>query len=51
MKKIFLTGGGGYVGSMLASKLIDLGYEVTIYDLMIYKIIKKPSNFPQYYGQ
>ncbi len=38
MKKILITGGGGYVGAMLSSKLINLGYQVTIYDLMIYKI-------------
>ena len=44
MKKIFITGGGGYVGSMLSSKLIDYGYEVTIYDLMIYKILDLKSN-------
>ena len=39
MKKILITGGGGYVGAMLSSKLINLGYQVTIYDLMIYKIM------------
>ena len=44
MKKIFITGGGGYVGSMLCSKLIENGYKVTIFDLMIYKIIGLKSN-------
>ena len=36
MKKIFITGGAGYVGSSLVPKLLDLGFEVTILDLMIY---------------
>ena len=36
MKKIFITGGAGYVGSKLVPKLLDLGYEVTVLDLMIY---------------
>ena len=36
MKKIIITGGAGYVGSNLVPKLLDLGYEVTVLDLMIY---------------
>ena len=36
MKKIFITGGGGYVGSALVPKLLELGYIVTVYDLFIY---------------
>jgi nucleoside-diphosphate-sugar epimerase len=36
MKKIFITGGAGYVGSELVPKLLDLDYEVTVLDLMIY---------------
>lgn len=35
-KKIFLTGGAGYVGSTLAPELIKKGYNVTVFDLMIY---------------
>ena len=35
-KKIFITGGAGYVGSVLTPYLISRGFEVTVYDLMIY---------------
>ena len=36
MKKILVTGGGGYVGAVLCPKLVKAGYEVTSYDLYIY---------------
>ena len=36
MKKIFITGGAGYVGSRLVPRLLTLGHMVTVYDLMIY---------------
>ncbi len=36
MKKIFIMGGGGYVGSALVPELLRLGYSVTVYDLFIY---------------
>jgi nucleoside-diphosphate-sugar epimerase len=35
-KKIFITGGAGYVGSKLVPKLLEQDYEVTVLDLMIY---------------
>jgi nucleoside-diphosphate-sugar epimerase len=46
MKKIFITGGAGYVGSALVPKLIEKGYHVTVYDLMIYgeDVIEKNKN-------
>ena len=36
MKNIFITGGGGYVGSALTDYLIEEGYNVTVYDLFLY---------------
>lgn len=35
-KKIFITGGAGYVGCALSDYLSELGHDVTVYDLMIY---------------
>lgn len=35
-KKIFITGGAGYVGSQLVPLLISKGYEVIVYDLFLY---------------
>jgi nucleoside-diphosphate-sugar epimerase len=34
--RIFITGGGGYVGSALVPSLLHKGYEVTVLDLMLY---------------
>jgi nucleoside-diphosphate-sugar epimerase len=36
MKKIFITGGAGYVGAELVPHLLELGYSVTVLDLMLY---------------
>jgi len=36
MNKVLITGGAGYVGSKLVPKLLSLGYEVTVLDLMMY---------------
>jgi len=36
MKKIFITGGAGYVGSRLVEDLITKDYEITIYDTLYY---------------
>ena len=33
-KKFLITGGAGYIGSMLATKLVQLGHQVTVIDLL-----------------
>ena len=37
MSRILITGGGGYIGSMLSTELIRIGHKVTVIDLMKYK--------------
>ena len=44
MKKIFITGGAGYVGAVLVPHLLTKGYSVTVLDLMIYGKDVLPSH-------
>ena len=37
MKRILITGGAGYIGSMLTTELVKLGYKVTVIDLLKYE--------------
>jgi nucleoside-diphosphate-sugar epimerase len=45
MKKIVITGGAGYVGSVLTPYLISKGHKITVLDLMLYgDTLKKDKN-------
>ena len=46
IKKVFVTGGAGYVGARLIPSLLKEGYKVTVLDLMLYgrKVLKKHAN-------
>lgn len=45
MKRIFITGGAGYVGSVLVPYLISKGHIITVLDLMLYgETLKKDKN-------
>ena len=38
MKKILITGGAGYIGSMVSTKLVQQGFDVTVIDLSLIHI-------------
>lgn len=43
---LFVTGGAGYCGSRLVPQLLDLGYKVTVYDMMYFGSDFLPKNNP-----
>src|ERR1700690_4124058 len=44
--RVFVTGGAGYIGSLLVPKLLDRGYKVTSYDISYYGDNFLPKNNP-----
>jgi len=45
-KSVLITGGAGYVGSLLTPMLLDAGYKVTVYDIMYYGQAQLPKSNP-----
>ncbi len=50
MKKIFITGGAGFVGSKVAINLVSLGHEVTVYDSFVIYSIPNPNSIQLNYN-
>ena len=44
---VLVTGGAGYVGAMLVPRLLEVGYAVTVVDLMIYGDHVLPKDHPK----
>ncbi len=47
MKRVLITGGAGYVGSVLVPHLLRKGYAVTVYDILWYGDDHLPKGHPE----
>ncbi len=45
-KKVVVTGGAGYCGSLLVPQMLDAGYEVTVFDIMYFGSDHLPTDHP-----
>ena len=43
MKTVLITGGAGYVGTVLTSRLVTAGYNVVVYDAMYFRCQLTPQ--------
>jgi nucleoside-diphosphate-sugar epimerase len=43
VKNVLITGGAGYVGTVLTPQLLAKGYDVTVYDVMYYGCVLDPA--------
>ncbi len=46
LKNVLVTGGAGYVGSLLTPQLLEDGYNVTVYDIMYFGDFFLPKDHP-----
>jgi nucleoside-diphosphate-sugar epimerase len=47
MRKVLVTGGGGYVGNLLTPRLLAEGHDVTVYDIFYFGRSTLPLNHPR----
>ena len=50
MNKVLITGGAGYIGTTLARKFLNLGYEVTVLDNLMYGQAQALFSLAEYEG-
>ena len=48
MKHVLVTGGAGYVGSLLCPQLINMGYRVTAFDICYFGTDFLPIDNPRF---
>ena len=46
-KKVLITGGAGYVGSLLTPQLLEAGYDVTVFDILYFGDHFLPKDNPR----
>ena len=43
MMKVFVTGGSGYIGSVVVKRLVERGYDVAVFDDLARGIVVKET--------